>query len=64
MEVPGEVQEVQLRIADFMGQIDDVKRELNKDLDELHPQTGENTTAGYDIEIMKRILQRKEHDEI
>ena len=64
MEVPEEIQEVQLRIADFMGQIDDVKRELDKGLDELHPQTRENTTAGYDIEIMKRILQRKKHDEI
>ena len=63
-DVPEEILEVQLRIADFMSQTDHVKQELCKSLDELQPQTRENATAGYDIEVMKRILQRKEDDEI
>jgi uncharacterized protein (UPF0335 family) len=63
-DVPEEVLDVQLRIADYMSQTEHVKQELSKSLDELQPQTRENATVGHDIEVMKRILQRKEDDEI
>ena len=63
LEVPEEILEVQLNMVDFIARTQRAKSALKEALDELEQMTPDNTFAGYEIGLMKDILEGKTDEE-
>jgi hypothetical protein len=61
-EVPREVLEVQLSIADFLAGMHRSKEELMGVLNELEQIAPDNAVARYEIRLMKSVLEGKAHE--